>query len=137
MARRVITLKGVPHLDEDGFALEAIIPGQLVKGVAHIQLHSTAGGNAARRFALERDERGQGIDVAYPSGDYVKVGAYAPGDRVYSFLASGHHIAADGFLASAGDGNLRCLASGYVPIARALEAVNAASGDTRIRVEIY
>jgi hypothetical protein len=136
MARRVITLKGVPHLDEDGAAGVAITPGHLVQGVATIQLHASAGGVAAKRFALERDERGDDIDTAYAVGDYVKVGSYSAGDRVYPFLASGENVAADSFLESNGDGTLRAYAAGEI-VGRALEAVNASGGVTRIRIEVF
>lgn len=136
MARRVITLKGTPHLDEDGAAGVAITPGHLVQGIGTIALHATAGGPAAKRFALERDERGNDIDDAYAVGDYVKVGSFASGDRVYPWLASGQNVAADTYVESAGAGVLRAYAAGFI-VGRTLEAVNAASGDTRIRIEVY
>lgn len=134
MARRVIALLGRPELNEDGAADEAITPGHLVDGVTIIGKHATANG-PGRSFALERDERGQGIDVAYASGDYVKVGAFAGGMRVYAWLKSGENVAADAYLGSQGDGTLKAWASGPY-LGRSLEAVNATAGDTRIRVEV-
>jgi hypothetical protein len=134
MARRTITLKGVPYIDEDGSAAVAITPGMLVDGVASISLQGTA--NApCRRVALERDELGDDIDTDYAIGDQVKVGSYSPGMRVYGWVASGQTITADDYLGAAGDGTYKAWSSGPY-IGRALEAVTAVAL-TRIRVEIY
>lgn len=144
MASRTILLKGCPELDEDGVAGEEIRPGHLVEGVTTILKFSTAGGPAARRFALERDELGKGIDNTYQSeagsayysvGDAVKVHNAKPGDRVLALIDSGVNVAADGWLEPAGNGTLRALASG-TPIARALEAKNVTE-TSFIRVEVY
>lgn len=135
MARYVIALKGTPFYNEDGAAAEAITPGHLVAGVTSLTKHATANG-PGRAYACERDERGDDIDTAYAIGDYVKVGNFYPGCRVYAWLASGQNVAADAMLGSAGDGNLKAWASGPY-LARALEAVNATSGTARIRVEVY
>lgn len=134
MARRVIRLMGHPQVTEEGAADEAITPGHLVDGVTVIGRHAVANGPGCT-FALERDEIGQDIDQAYASGDTVKLGHFAGGTRVYTFLASGESVAADAWLGSNGDGTLKAWASGPYT-GRALEAVNAASGDTRIRVEV-
>jgi len=135
MARTVITLKGTPHIDEDGAASEAITPGHLVTGVATIALHAVAKGDCPRRFALERDEMGDEISDAYAINDYVKVGAFAPGDRVYTWLASGESVTADGFVESAGNGMMQAYTNGVI-IGRALETVTAAT-DARLRMEVY
>jgi hypothetical protein len=147
MTARVIALRGCPIVNEDGAAGETIKPGHLVKGVTTILKHATAGGAAARTFALERDELGMGVDttytdvntsVSYASGDTVKVGSFAPGMQVRALIGSGQNISADGFLESAGNGTLRALASG-VRIARALESVDNSAGtdDAGINVEVY
>ena len=135
MARNVIALLGEPVYNEDGAASEAITPGHLVEGVTSIAKQNSAGGPATRTWALERDELGKDIDDDYASGDYVKVGSFAPGDRVYTWVASGVDVAADEFMEPAGDGTLRAYSAG-TRIARALEAVTA-TADTRIRVEVY
>lgn len=137
MARVVISLKGVPFINEEGVADEAITPGHLVDGVTTIGKHATANG-PGRAYALEREEMGKEITVAYASGDTVKVGAFSPGMRVYAFLPSGANIAADAWLGNNGDGTLKAWASGPY-LARALEAVNnsAGPGEARIRVEVY
>lgn len=140
--RRVIALLGQPEiLDDEEMceAAEAITPGHLVGWNAGGLLvkHATAGGNAARNFALEREELGDDIDTAYASGDQVKVGAFKQGDRVYSIIASGQDIEKGEFLESAGNGKLRVLASG-TPLAQAVEDVDnsAGPGDARLRVQI-
>lgn len=148
---RVITLLGNPIVTEDGEASEAIKPGHLVKGQGTVAKQTTATTKVPVRVALERDELGKGIDSTpgssldtnnsvaaqsadYASGDTVKVGAFAGGDRFLGWVASGVNVAADALMESAGDGTVRAL-TGAEPIVRALEAVNA-TADTRIRLEV-
>jgi hypothetical protein len=134
--KRSIVLRGSPIINEDGVTATAITPGTLVKGVTTIAAQDSDGGYAPRTLALERDEMGKDIDVAYASGDTVKVAAFKPGERALALIASGQNIAEDGHLESAGDGTLCAYGSGVV-LARALEAVNnsAGPGNARIRVE--
>lgn len=137
MARRVIALLGQPIVTEEGIADEAITPGHLVDGVTTIGKRATASVATPRTFALERDEMGDDIDVAYASGDTVKVGAFHSGQRVYAFIASGQNITADAKLEASNDGTLKVFSAGIV-LARALESVNnsAGPGEARLRVEI-
>jgi len=135
MARRVIALMGVPYYNEDGVAGETgIKPGHLVSGVTTILLND--GDPCSRTFACERDELGDDIDEAYALDDVVKVGSFTPGQRVYAWLASGQNVAAGAFLEPATNGLLTAYSSG-VRIGRTLEAVNATSGDARVRLEVY
>jgi len=135
MARRVIALMGLPYYNEDGVAGEAgIKPGHLVSGVTTLLLND--GDPAARTFACERDEMGDDIDTAYAVDDAVKVGSFTPGQRVYAWLASGQNVAIGAFLEPGSNGLLIAFGSG-IRIARALEAVDATAGDTRIRAEVY
>ena len=142
MARRIIALMGDPIITEEEKAIESLTPGHL--------LELTSGGwkkqtddaaNVAPIFALERDELGSGIDIAYASGDYVKAGHFAPGQRVYAFLASGQTVAKGAYLTGTTAGLLTAasVAAG-VRTAMALEAVDtsgsAPAAGTRIRVEI-
>lgn len=138
MARRVIALFGPRHQSEDWAAAAAITPGMLVarNGSGLLIPHGTAGGAAARDFAMERDEMGKDIDTAYAIGDTVKVGHFAQGDRVNALIANAVNAAVNSLLESAGNGTLRVLTTG-VAIATALEAVNNTSGsNARLRVEI-
>jgi len=133
-ASKCVVLQGVPTYNEHGVASEAITPGHLVQGVTTIAKHATAGGAAARTFALERDEMGDDINTAYAIGDVVKVGSFSPGDVVNAIVASGAAIAAGSFVESAGNGLLRVYAAG-TRIGRAVETQGATS--TRLAVEIY
>lgn len=139
MAKRVIALLGEPLQNEDAAAAEAITPGMLVNlnSSGLLIKHAAAAGVAARNWAMERDEMGQSIDVAYAIGDTVKVGAFHQGMRVNAFLASGQNVALGAFLESAGNGALKVVSAGF-PVGRALEAVNNTPGPgmARIRVEV-
>ena len=142
MARTVIALRGMPVIDEQEKALEALTPGHLVELTSTgVQKNTDDAANVAAAFVLERDESGQGIDVAYAIGDKVKVGVFRPGDRVYAFLASGQNVAKGAYLTGNTAGLLTAtgVAAG-VRIARALEAKDTSGSapvaGTRIRVEI-
>jgi hypothetical protein len=135
MARRVIVLLGNPIITEEGAAGEAIKPGHIVKGVSTILKQTGATTTPVpRNVALERDEIGDDIDVAYATNDYVKVAHFAPGDRAYCFIPSGQVIVADDLLESDGAGRLIKRSSG-IAWGRALEA-SSPTADTRIRVEL-
>lgn len=139
MAKRVIVLQGLPEVNEEDKAAEAITPGHLVNynGSGDLVKHATAGAYAARTFALSREEMGKDIDTAYAIGDTVKVGSFAPGHRVNAIIASGVNASKGSLLESAGDGTLRVRTSG-VAIGRSLEALNNSAGPStsRLRVEI-
>jgi hypothetical protein len=142
MARKVITLMGDPIVNEEEPALAAITPGHLLTlSATGVTPNVTAASKMAALFALERDEMGNDIDDAYAIGDYVKVGHFAPGMRVYALLASGQNITKGAYLtgnttaglliASADDDDIVC---------QALESVDASGSapvaGTRIRVQI-
>jgi len=141
MSRNVITLMGDPIITEE-LADAAVTPGHLLTltttGVTPNVDNQT---KKAPIFALERDEQGDDIDTAYAIGDYVKVGAFKPGERVYGLLASGQNVARGAYLT--GDGTAGLLtATGAIGdiLGVALEAVNASGSapvaGTRIRVQI-
>jgi len=131
---RVIVLQGNPIVNENGVATEAITPGMLVQGVTSISKHSSAGGAAARTFALDRPYMGNDIDVAYAIGDVVKVASFAPGDVVNALIVSGA-ISAGSFVESNGDGYLKVYGSG-VRVGRILEDAGS-GGAGRAAVELY
>jgi len=139
MARRVIALLGGPPvINEDRKALEAITPGHLLElSSTGVKKNTDDAANVAPAFALERDEAGKDIDDAYASGDYVKVGTFHPGQRVYAFVASGVTVLEGAYLTSDTAGMLGTsgVAAG-VRLARALEDVTSVVTPTRIRVEI-
>ena len=134
MARKTIALSRPRFQSEDGVAAEAITPGHLVMGVTSLTKNTENGVLVARVFALERDEMGDEIDVAYAIGDTVKTGHFAPGDRVLAWVPSGTNVAEGAYLATDNGGRLVAVGGG-TRIARALEAKNVLA-DTRIRVEL-
>jgi hypothetical protein len=136
MARKVIALKGVPEINEEEVALEAITPGQLLMyGTGGVQKNTENDKDVSHMFALEREELSNGIDVAYAINDVVKVGVFNPGQRVYAWLASGQNVAKGDYLTGNATGLLTA-ASTNPRIAQALEAVNATTGTARIRVQV-
>ena len=139
MARKTIALLGpVPVINEEDMASESITPGHLVEFTAGglLQRNDTINVVLARAFALEREELGKGIDDAYASGDYVKIGSFHPGQRVYAFLASGQCANKGDYLTPTTEGQLKVAASGTGRIARALELTDATAGTSRVRAEI-
>lgn len=139
MARKVIKLLGNPIVQEEELAIEAITPGHVVEySGAGVRKNATAAANVTPMFALERDEMGKGIDVAYAINDKVKVGVCAPGDRVYAFIPSGQVVAKGAYLTTDNAGRLTTASvSATIRTAQALEAVTSSDpGDTRIRVQI-
>ena len=85
-------------------------------------------------LALDAPEMNKGIGDAYAANDLVWAGVFPAGSTGLAWLASGQNVADGAVLESAGSGKLRALAAG-VPLARAIEAINATTGDARIRVE--
>lgn len=85
-------------------------------------------------LALDAPEMNKTISDAYAANDLVWAGVFPAGSTGLAWLASGQNVADGAVLESAGDGKLRALAAG-VPLARAIEAINATTGDARIRVE--
>ena len=141
MARRVIALMGTPIITEDAAAAAAITPGHLVELTSSgtVQKNTDDAANVAPDFALERDELGKDIDTAYAADDYVKVGHFCPGQRVYAWIASGANITKGAYLTGDTAGRLTATSvSATVRLAQALESVNntAGPGDARIRVQI-
>ena len=139
MAKLTVVLLGneLVTQNEDNKAAEAITPGHLINYDSNGDWvkHATAGGDTARRFALEREELGQDMNDDYAIADTVKAGLCPRGVRVNSIIASGQNITKGNFLESAGDGTLRVLAAG-TRLAQALESINANAGAARLRVEI-
>ena len=147
MARKVITLKGVPMINEEDVAADSadLIPGHLVEwdGSGDLIKQTSAVANQSVMVALERDELGKDIDVVYADGDVVKVGVFKPGERVYMWLASGNDVSKGDYLL--GDASADGLLSktgvlSTLRIAQALEAVDTSGSapvaGTRIRVQV-
>lgn len=147
-----IILKGDPIYKEKD-AGGAITPGDLIQRSSDgdVDVHGTAGGNAAKLFAVENDIAGDGINDAYAAGEVCKFAAVYPGCEVYAWLADGENAAIGSYLESNGDGTLKVVdfvsdSAGNETdrtasiVAVALEAVDLSASsntaDGRIKVEI-
>lgn len=145
MASKVIALRGEPIVDEQNSCSAAITPGHLIEiNTGQWRKHATAAGNAPPWFALERDEMGDGIDVAYAANDTVKAGFFAKGMRVNALIPIGQTLAKGDKLESNGDGTLRKLVTDAATddtqrisvVAEAAEAVSLTAAVTRAKVII-
>lgn len=138
MARKVISLMGDATYNEEKNALEAVTPGHLLETTSlGVKKNTANAANVAPQFAMERSELGKGIDVAYAIGDTVLVGVFGVGKRVYAFLASGQNVLESAYLTGDAAGCLTATGvTAGLRLARALEAVNATTGQARIRVVI-
>lgn len=136
MNQRVIKLLGEPTQNEDHACDEAILPGHLVERNTDgtIGKQSTAAANVSVLIALEREEMGQGVEVAYEIGDKVKVGHFGPGTRFAGYVASGQNLTIGAKVEANGAGGFRVLASG-TPLATCLEATGAVTAATRVAFE--
>src|SRR5687768_8197341 len=122
MAYRTIRLKGKPR-PEEARASGIVKPGMLIKEVSGgtVTFHSTAGGAAAPKFAVEDALQGKTVRDAYAVGDLVFIDEAKSGDEMAVILKAGQTVVEGGGLESAGDGTLRAVTSGEI-IARAREA---------------
>jgi hypothetical protein len=107
--RKTIMVKERLPWREEGKANAAITPGHLIEEMStgNFRVHATAGGNAARLFALENELEGEGIDDDYAANERVHYTCALPGDIVNAILADGENAAIGSFLESAGDGTLQ------------------------------
>lgn len=134
-------------------AAEAITPGSLVElaSATTVQNHSTAGGAAAKAFAVENDLVGDGIDTNYSSGDRVQYEVLPAGAEVYALVAaSATAIPVGSPVISDGDGTVAVYAAQDVDeggsatytiyadsiVGYALEAVDNSGGGSAVRIKI-
>lgn len=143
MAKRTIKLLGEPIQNEDDKAAEAIVPGMLVtyNGSGNWIKHNVAiGAGVPFRIALEREEMGKDIDVAYAINDTVKVGVFPTGARVNLLVATAAPAIVKGdALESDGAGRVRKATTGVHSqvVGTSLDALTNVSGvDARLRVEL-
>jgi hypothetical protein len=123
--------------DNDNLAVEAFKPGHLLMIVSTgLQKNTANAANVAARFALEREELGSDIDVAYASGDQVKYGDFLTGQRVLAWVPSGEVITKGDYLTTDNAGRLtKTSVAATIRLAQALETMSPLL-DTRIRVRI-
>ena len=109
MAKHTIKLKKYVNIINEYKAAAAITPGHLIELTSSetVQVHSIAGGKAAKIFALEDEPWGKGIDDAYVATYPVQCWMPVPGEEVLAILKNGEHAYIGSFLESAGDGTLQ------------------------------
>lgn len=108
-----IQLKG-EFRREEMIAAAALSPGHLVEMTSAAasgtkdtcQKHSTEGGYAERRVAVEDALQGDTIDDAYAADDTVSVNVLEPGAEVQMYLQAGESVTKGDWLISGGDGTL-------------------------------
>ena len=131
MAYKTITILG-DGLRKEALANGAVTPGHLLQleSTGKVASHASAGGNAARAFAVEDDLQGKEIGDDYATGEQVLYCIFRPGEEVYALIADGENISIGDYLESAGDGTLRKYVSGVV-VAKAMEAcdMSGSSGE--------
>jgi len=140
MSYRTVILKGDVNATQEGIASGAIVPGSLVALTSAAQdtfiVHGSAKAAASKRFAIEDNFQGDGIDDAIASGSQFRCFVAKPGDEVAALIAVGEDIAKGDLLESAGDGTLQKFTNG-IPLALAKEDnVVDEYNATRICVEI-
>lgn len=133
-AANVIHLAGDIVRVNDLATSVALTPGMAVARSGGAYGFHPAAAAGPLTLALDAPEMNKNIDDDYAAEDLLWAGVFSPGSTGLAWLASGQNVADGAVLESAGSGKLRALASG-VPLARAIEAINATTGDARIRVE--
>lgn len=145
--KTVTIKKGMPCRFERA-AGGTITPGHLVQlnSADAFVVHATAGGNAAKFFAIEDAMQGKTIADTYTSTNRVQAELFQPGDEVNAIIADSQNISIGDFLVSNGDGTLieqtalADVSAGEDYPARtigvALEAVTTSGAVARCRVMI-
>ena len=146
MAKNTVKIKSYLNIQEDLPAAAGITPGHLIERTASntFQKHSTAGGVAIPRFAMEDMYQGNGLTDDYVATNTVISWRPTPGDVVYAIFdaTSGGSCAVGDFVESTGDGTLRkwtAPASGGIlelPNSVVGQALEAATAGDRFVVEI-
>jgi len=100
----------------EGIAHEAITPGQLIRvrtANGKLEKHGTAGGPAARLFALENPyvdpSATKAINTDWAANGTMRYVHAQSGDLVYAWLADGQNVTAGAPLQSNGAGALTAL----------------------------
>lgn len=110
MAPKTILLKGDPLQKIAKATAVAITPGYLLQydsTAGQVEAHATAGGRAAKLFAIENALQGKEIGDDYDASGQVQYICARPGDEVYAWLKDGQNVASGIYLESNGDGTLR------------------------------
>lgn len=131
-SERVIVLRGKPIIDEQNLCgSTGITPGMLIDISSGVWVPHGDGAVGATVFALERDELGDDIDVAYAEDDRVKAGYFKMGERVNALIASGEVIAEGGQVEAAGGGLLAGGTTATQVVGVAAEDIDTTGGQGR------
>lgn len=151
MAIKTILFKTAGEFRKEKVAAAGITPGMLIERTSadKVQVHSSAGQNAQRMFAVENDLEGKDIDHAYVADERCQFVVCRPGDEVFALLADGQNVSIGDWLESNGDGYLRkhtvAASAGeeYTEciVAQAISALDLSGGSSgestqRIKVEV-
>lgn len=110
MAKKTIKLKKYVDIINEYVAAGTITPGMLIEmdSNGEMQAHDTAGGPAAKVFALEDELQGKTIEDNYVADDQVQCWMCVPGEEVLGILKDDTDAVVKGdFLESAGGGMLQ------------------------------
>ncbi len=141
-----IILRGKGIRKEDA-AGGVITPGHLIEktSTGTVVVHSSAGLNAMKQFAVENDLVGKAITDDYASGDNVLYEVCPPGTEVNALVINGTAaILQAAFLESDGAGGVQTAiadaatdtAQRSAIIGQALEAVDNSGGGAPVRIKI-
>jgi len=109
MAYRTISLDTDAAVKEAVATAVVLTPGHLIERTANaneIQMHSVAGGKAAKHFAIEDEMQGKEIGDNYAASKRVFFKTFQPGDTVYARIKDGENIAIGDWLVSGAAGVL-------------------------------
>jgi hypothetical protein len=143
MAIKTILVVGAElSIRKEGIAGGTVTPGHLVQGPASaIIVHAVASGNAAKKFAVENEVVGKGIDDDYAANDTILLAVCPPGSIVYA-IAAAAGVTAEDIVESTGDGTLQVQAASAATdaVERAGvigRAIDTAGAGVRFRCEIF
>lgn len=159
MSDNVIILRGIENSNFIPREIEAsgtVTPGMLLEYTSNstVKAHSSTGGDAVPRFAVENDAMGKEISDDYSGGSKVKMALCQPGVEVYAKVTSGASTYSAGdLLESAGDGWLKAYTApafsggdisgseqtiyANAAVAQVVTTVTGSTGSTtRIKVEV-
>jgi hypothetical protein len=155
MAAKTILLKGDPLQKQAKATAVAITPGyllQLDSVAGQVEAHATAGGRAAKLFAIENALQGKEISDNYAISEQIQYVSCRPGDEINAMLQDGQNVARGDFVESNGDGTLRKVvdvdaatsASAVIQtsnivgvVLEALDISNSANvADARVKIEV-
>lgn len=140
MSFKTIMLKG-RGIRKEAIASSGITPGALIDfgGSKDVQNHATAYGHAQKRFAVENDLIGKGIDDGYTLGEMVQYMVPEKGSEVYALLSYGASATKGQALCSNGDGTLTTEATVTEDagiVAYAMETLANTSGGVPVRIKV-